>query len=203
MSKKVWLLDLIISILLPWLIYDQLHDRGFSETAALLWSALPPLVWSLVELIWHRRMDIISGVSLLGIVLSIGAMWLGGSPRLILVRESFITGALGVVALATLLLKRPALYYLAKAMVAREGEATAKRFEQQMESTNANVAMRTLTLVWGSAMVFECVLRVCLAFTLPLETVLIVSPVIFYVVMGGLAAWTLLYRKHLRKQVGR
>ena len=198
MSKKVWLLEIGLNILLPWLIYKQLFDHGMAETPALLWSAVPPIVWSVVELLWHRRLDAVATISLLGLVLSALMLGMGGSPRWVLARESLVTGVLGLAALLSLALKKPAMFYLARATLAREGAEAAARFDQRLNDPQTRQAMNIMTIVWGGGMVAECVLRVVLAFTWPIERFLLVSPFMFYGVMGLLAGWTVWYRRRLR-----
>ena len=112
--------ELVVNLLLPWLAY-RLALPHWGELGALYASAVPPVVWSLVEFARTRRVDALSILVLLGIVLSIVLMALGGSPRLLLMRESMASGAIGVVFLVSLVLRRPLTFYLARATVAREG----------------------------------------------------------------------------------
>lgn len=198
MRKSVLLLDLLVNAVLPWLIYDQLSYLG--EQPALLWSAVPPLLWSGVELLWHRRLDAIAIVSLLGIALSLAMLALGGSPRWLLVRESLVTGLIGVSFLLTLALRRPILYHLARATLARQGEEPLKRFEAAAEQPGLLRAMRILTLGWGCGMVLETLLRSTLAWTWPIERYLVVSPILFYGSFAAMTAWTVWYRRRLRER---
>jgi hypothetical protein len=58
-----------------------------------------------------------------GIALSLIATLLGGSPRLLLIRESFITGIFGLIFLGSLLFPRPLLFQLVKTTVAKQAPA--------------------------------------------------------------------------------
>jgi hypothetical protein len=58
-------------------------------------AALFPIGKSGFELIYHRQLDPISILVLLGIGADSVALLFGGGPRLLLVRESLITGAFG------------------------------------------------------------------------------------------------------------
>lgn len=73
---------------------------------------MPPLISSLVELIRRHTIDLIAGLVLLGIVVCLVAVLLGGNPRLLLIRESFLTVALGIACLLSLLFPRPLWFYL-------------------------------------------------------------------------------------------
>lgn len=120
MKIKVGLiLELVVNLVLPWLAY-RIAQPHYGDTGALYASAIPPLVWSIVEFIRLRRVDALSVLVLLGIALSIVAMALGGSPRVLLMRESLVSGAIGVAFVVSLVLARPLIFYLARASIARQ-----------------------------------------------------------------------------------
>jgi hypothetical protein len=78
-------------------ILYKLSKRYYSpsEFTALVVAALFPIGKSGFELIYHRQLDPISILVLLGIGADSVALLFGGGPRLLLVRESLITGAFG------------------------------------------------------------------------------------------------------------
>ncbi|MFM0044216.1 hypothetical protein PQR05_07365 [Paraburkholderia sediminicola] len=196
-----FVLELAINFLLPWLAY-RLALPHLGETGALIASAVPPIVWSLIELIRFRRVDALSVMVVAGIVLSVAAMALGGSPRMLLLRESLVSGAVGVVFLLSLPMRRPLIFYLARATVAREMEGGAARFEALWRERPALVsAMRLMTLVWGIGLTGETALRAWMALTWPIERFLVISPFIGYGIYSALALWTLWYRKTMRSRV--
>lgn len=196
-----FVLELAVNFLLPWLAY-RLALPHLGETGALIASAVPPIVWSLIELVRFRRVDALSVLVVAGIVLSVAAMALGGSPRMLLLRESLVSGAIGVVFLLSLPMRRPLIFYLARATVAREMEGGAARFEALWQEQPALVgAMRLMTLVWGVGLTGETALRAWMALTWPIERFLVVSPFIGYGIYGGLTLWTFWYRKTMRGRV--
>ncbi|WP_144193558.1 VC0807 family protein [Paraburkholderia fungorum] len=196
-----FVLELAINFLLPWLAY-RFALPHLGETGALIASAVPPMVWSVIELVRFRRVDALSVMVVAGIVLSIVAMALGGTPRMLLLRESLVSGAVGVVFLLSLPLRRPLIFYLARATVAREMEGGAERFETLWRERPGFVsAMRLMTLVWGVGLTGETALRAWMALTWPIERFLVVSPFIGYGIYGGLALWTAWYRKAMRNRV--
>jgi hypothetical protein len=200
--RPAFLLELAVNLLLPWLAY-RLAMPHWGETGGLIASAVPPVVWSLVELARFRRVDALSVIVLLGIVLSIGAMALGGSPRMLLLRESLVSGAVGVAFLVSLPMRRPLIFYLARATVAREVAGGAERVNALWdERPTFATRMRMMTAVWGVGLTSETALRSWMAWTWPIERFLVVSPFIGYGIYGGLLIWTLWYRKTLRNRSG-
>jgi hypothetical protein len=193
--------ELGVNFLLPWLAY-RLALPHLGETGALIASAVPPIVWSLIELARFRRVDALSVMVVAGIVLSVAAMALGGSPRVLLLRESLVSGAIGVVFLLSLPMRRPLIFYFARATVAREMEGGAAHFETLWrERPGLASSMRLMTLVWGAGLTCETALRAWMALAWPIERFLVVSPFIGYGIYGGLALWTLWYRKTMRNRV--
>ncbi|XLM21574.1 hypothetical protein MKD33_05940, partial [Chromobacterium piscinae] len=59
----------------------------------------------------------LSMMVLLGIALSLLAMLLGGGEKMLLLRESLLSGLFGVAFLLSLLLPRPLVFYLARATI--------------------------------------------------------------------------------------
>ncbi|HEV3423592.1 MAG TPA: VC0807 family protein [Paraburkholderia sp.] len=201
--RPAFLLELAVNLLLPWLAY-RLAAPHWGETGGLIASAVPPIVWSLVELARFRRVDALSMIVLTGIALSIGAMALGGSPRMLLLRESLVSGAIGVAFLLSLPMRRPLIFYLARATVAREMAGGAERMDTLWrERPSLAVSMRLMTAVWGVGLTSETALRSWMAWTWPVERFLVVSPFIGYGIYGALLLWTVWYRKTLRSRAER
>ena len=192
------LLELGVNLLGPWLVY-RLCLPWLGEFGALVASGIPPALWTLAGLARTRRLDALSLLVLLGIVLSAAASLVGGEPRLLLLRESLVTGAIGLAFLISLALGRPLVFYLARATLARESADGAESFEAAWRARPGLVrSVRLITLVWGLGLCAEFALRAWLVMRLPIERVLVVSPMLGYAVYGALTAWTLWYRLHLK-----
>jgi hypothetical protein len=195
--KPGLVLELVANLLLPWLAYRLALPR-WGEIGALYASAAPPLLWSLAEFARSRRVDALSALVLFGIALSIITFALGGSPRILLVRESLAAGATGMLFLISLLFGRPLIFYLARATVAREQEDGAQRFEGYWrDNAVLRASLRLMTLVWGVGLTAETALRFWFAWNWPIERYLVVSPIIGYTIYGGLLAWTFWFRGRL------
>jgi hypothetical protein len=195
--SKSLLVELGVNFLLPWLAYRMVLPH-WGMLVALYASAAPPILWSIVEFVRTRRVDALSAFVILGIALSIGMMALGGSPRLLLVRESLISGAIGAAFVVSLVFPRPLIFYLARATVARKSEEGATRFEAAWsERPTLRRSIRLMTFVWGVGLVVENLLRCWMAWRWPIERYLLISPIVGYGIYGGLTIWTVFYRKRL------
>lgn len=198
MSRLTKLLpELIVNFLLPWLCYRWALPQ-WGESVGLIVSSLPPVVWSVYELLWFRRVDALSLLVLGGIVLSLLALLLGGSPRVLLMRESLLSGLFGVAFLLSLPLRRPLVFYLARATVARESDEGIRRFDLRWQEAGFRRGIRQMTLLWGCGLTLETVIRAVMIWQLPVERFLLLSPFVSYGIMACLMGLTWLGRRHLR-----
>lgn len=190
--------ELAFNFALPWLAY-RLALPHWGQLGALYASAAPPILWSVIEFLQHRRIDALSALVLLGIALSCGATALGGSPRLLLMRESMVSGSIGVAFLLSLLLARPLTFYLARATVARQRDGGADSIERLWrDSAPFRRVIRLVTLIWGAGLTGENLLRAWLAWHWPVERYLVVAPLIGYGIYGALLLWTFWFRTRMR-----
>lgn len=188
--------ELAVNVGLPWCVSWVAKRQGLGEAHAIMCSAIPPILWSLAEFARRRRVDAISMLVLGGIALSLIGFALGGSPKLLLMRESLVTGLIGVAFLGSVLVRRPLVWVLAQAAIARQGEPIGEGGDVS-EETELSHAMMVITLVWGAGLVAEACLRTVLVTTMSVGRVLVVGPVVGYSVVGLLIGWTYLYAKRL------
>jgi hypothetical protein len=189
-------LDFLVNLGGPWVVF-RLVEGSTTTITALLLSSLPPIIWSILQLVWSRKLDVISLLVIAGIAASLLATLLGGSPRLLLVRESFITGIFGLVFLGSLWFPRPLLFYLAKATVAKQGMAEAQ-FAEKWSIPGFRHTFYLMTVVWGVGLIGQAILQVILAFALSIEQDLVVSPIVGYGIYLGLFGWSFWYGKRRR-----
>ncbi len=188
---------LLINGLAPYLIFAVLKGQ-VSDFLALVLSAVPPLLESLWTLIRRRRLDVMAALVLGGIALGLILMMIGGEARLLLVRESLVTGLIGLVFLGSLLLRRPLIFYLAREMsVGSDADAIAL-WDRRWQRRSFRNGMQIMTLAWGAGLALEAALRVDMAETLSIQTFLAVSPFVQYGITGGLIAWNVWYARQMK-----
>ncbi|MDT9002058.1 VC0807 family protein [Paucibacter sp. APW11] len=202
-KRQQWLKlipELVVNFVLPWVAY-KLALPKWGEVDALLASALPPLLWSVVELIRFRRIDALSLIVIAGIVLSLAGLAMGGDTRVLLMRESLVSGLLGLAFLVSLLFPRPLIYHLARATVARQSAEALAAFEANLDQPPVRRGLFTMTLIWGGGLTFEMIIRAALAWSWPTERFLLVSPFISYGLMGLLVLLTLWQRRRIQAEM--
>ncbi len=192
------LAELIANFVLPYLIY-RLTQAKIGQVDALLAASVPPILWSVIVVVWKRRLDAVSLLVIAGILLSLLAFFGGGSARFLQMRENLVTGLIGLAFLGSAAIGKPLIYWLARAGMARKSAAEVQAFEQLRGSKYFEASMNIMTVVWGTGLVAQTVLACVLVFTMPIATYLLVSPVLGYGAMGAMALWTYLYSKRRRR----
>ncbi len=187
------IVSVFINGFLPFFIYGLLSD-SIGTVPALLISGVPPLLDSIYTLIKRGHLDALGAIILSGIVLSILVAFIGGNERILLARESLITGLIGVGFLATLfVLPRPVQFYIARHFATGNDPVKVAEFDGYWKYEGFRFSMRFMTTVWGIGLIVEAVIRISLALTIPIQTFLAVSPFIAYGIWGGLMVWTMWY----------
>jgi hypothetical protein len=190
---------IFLNAAVPVVLY-KLARRYFSasEFAALVVAATFPLGKSAYGLIRRRQLDPISILVLLGIVTDGIAMLFGGSPRLLLVRESMFTGAFGFACLVSLLLPRPMMFYFSRYFIAGTDPVRQTRFNSAWQFADVRFCHRLITTVWGFVFLGELIVRIILIYQLPAAVVLVVSPVLIGVLTIATMIWAFRYGHRVR-----
>jgi len=183
-----------VNLVAPAVIYGLLQGR-WGEVPALLASSGPPLLWSLVGLVRNRRIDALSILVLVGIALSLVAMAGGGSARFLQLREKLVTAIIATAFLGSAAIGRPLIGPLARATVARESAESLAAFDAQRDDPFVRRTIMVMTLVWGFGLLTDFIVSVVLIFVVSVAQYLVVGPIVGYATIGGLSAWTVLYRR--------
>lgn len=184
--------ELGANFLAPYLVYELLH-KHCGDTKALMASIVPPLLWSLYELAKTRRVDALSVIVVSSIVFTVAATALGGSARMIQVRDALVTGVIGVLFLLSLLLHKPLIFHLARATLARNPDSDIPQMETLWAQPGGPRVFKVMTSVWGVGLVMQTALLCALAWVWPIGRYLLISPFIGYGVFGILMLWSFWY----------
>jgi hypothetical protein len=192
-------LEILVNFVLPYVIYIK-AEASIGQAHALMAASLPPIAWSVLEFARKRRVDALSVLVIAGIVLSLLAFLGGGSVRFLQLRENLVTGLIGLVFLGSAAVGRPLIYQLARASKLRTSPEEAKRFEELRGNQGFRRSMTVMTLVWGFGLLAQTVAACILVFRMSIPNYLIVSPILGYGTMGGLALWTFLYVRRRKRR---
>ena len=188
LSGIVW--GIVLNAIIPVVLYKV--SRRYlspSEFTALVIASTFPFGKSIFDLMRLGQVDPISIVVLLGLATEGAALLFGGSPRLLLVRESLFTGVFGLSCFVSLLLPRPMMFYFARHFMAGADPQRQARFNAAWQLPEVRFSHRLITSVWGCIFVGELILRIILIYHVPASTVLIVSPIL----IGSLTIVTMIW----------
>ncbi|MEK3910598.1 VC0807 family protein [Paenibacillus sp. FSL H7-0331] len=198
MNRKKIIRNILVSLLinggLPLLVYTILEGH-MTDVMALSIAAIIPLLDTFYHILKHKKLDVFAVFMATGFILSAGAVLLGGSQQLILLRESFVTGIMGLIFLVSLLFPKPIIYYFAFRFIASNDENQKQAFADNWKFAYARKVMRIMTAGWGAVLLGEAVIKVIMVYSLSVTAFLALSHLVMYVILGIAIGWTYLYRK--------
>ena len=189
----------IFDVAAPLVAYQLLRSAGMTAVTALLLSGVFPALHVIINVIRHRRLDVVGALVLAGIVVGTVLGLLSHSARLVLVEGSVPTAIFGVACLGSLWTRHPLMFSFAREFT---GPDTAKGREMTRlwQYQGYRRVFRVITAVWGAAFLLEAALRVVVAYSTPAGTALAISKVTPFVFLAILSGWTVAYGAHHRKK---
>jgi hypothetical protein len=188
-----WGPTILLNVIMPILTYNYLHNHHHSQVTSLLAAS----AWTVFELVLffvlHRRLDEFGVAVLAFFVLSMIAALGFNSARLLLVKDSVLTGAWGIMLLGSLAFPKPLMFYFGRKFATDGTAAGVARWNGLWQYEGFRQAQRFLTAVWGVVFCAEAVLRVILSYNVSTSVMVTVNAVLPLAVIGGLVAWTSLY----------
>ena len=168
---------LVVNAIAPYLVYE-LAEPYTGGLVALALSAVPPAIESVWSVVRKRKLDVAAALVLGGIAVSLVLIALGGSERVLLLRDSLITSIVGLAIAISAVFPRPILYFLFRQVQGVEPELRA---------------MRVLSLVLGLGLVVEMAVRTAMVFEMSTSRFLLISPFVQYGMTAALVAWAVFY----------
>ncbi|MCX4747810.1 hypothetical protein OG455_20195 [Kitasatospora sp. NBC_01287] len=191
-----WVLSIGLNIVAPILIYNQLKAHGATDFQAVLAGGLGPLVDIAVYLAWHRRADEFALISLIFIALSGVAALIGPhDAKLLLAKDSVVTGLFGVLCLVTLAARRPLMFYFGRKFATDGTPEQVAWWNGLWQYEGFRRVQRNLTIGWGVGFLIEAVVRVVCVYSLTDGQAVTVNNILPYAVTGLLVFWTMSYAR--------
>jgi hypothetical protein len=191
--------EALVNFILPIVIFD-LAKPHWGGVRALIASSAPPIVWSLGLLAIKRRVDALSMLVLTGIALSLLAVLGGGSVRFLQLREKLVTVTIGAAFVVSAAIRKPLIYYLARATIMRRSASEAEEFVALRDNPHFRRTMTVMTLVWGFGLISEAAIATMLVLNLSVHDYLIAGPILGYSTAGALSLWSFLYVRRARRR---
>ncbi|MGI8415331.1 MAG: VC0807 family protein [Nakamurella sp.] len=163
--RRGWLM---LDFAVPFALYYLLHWLGVGDVAALSAGAAVSVLSTLISVLRTRKVDLLSLITLLAMVLGLVVALISGNARQLLVRSAWISAPIGFWTLASLRSERPLSYVFTRALL----RPKAALMEQLWASEALfRLAWRNVTILCGTASVLDAALQVGMAYTLPIASV--------------------------------
>lgn len=187
---------LIIDAALPWVAVQILtRGQGWPMATAVAVAAAFPALSVIANVLRRRRIEWIGLIILVTLTGAIAVTLSTGDARLALLKAAPGAALFGVACLASLGLRRPLMFFVARQFTAGDDPAKLAAWNERLGSAGFRRGMRVLTLVWGLAFLAKAALWTGAALLLPIDAALIVIPVLGLTVLGGLFAWTIAFAR--------
>ena len=189
----------IFDVAAPLVAYQWLRSAGLTAVTALLLSGVFPALHVIINVIRHRRLDVVGALVLAGIVVGTVLGLVSHNARLVLVEGSVPTAVFGVACLASLWARHPLMFSFAREFT---GPDTAKGQEMTRlwQYEGFRRIFRVITLVWGVAFLLEAALRVVIVYNTSTGTALAISKATPFVFFAIMSAWTVAYGTHHKRK---
>jgi len=189
----------ILDIAAPLAAYSLLRSAGMTAVTALLLSGVFPAVHVAIDIIRHRRLDVVGALVLAGILAGTVLGLISHSTRPVQIEGSVPTVVFGAGCVGSLLTRRPLMYSFALQFL---GPDTAKGREMTglWEYEGYRRVWRTITAVWGVSFLIEAGLRVAIVYNTSPGTALAISNITPFIWLAALSAWTVAYGTRQKKK---
>lgn len=160
--------SLVVNAVAPIAVFYGLRAAGVDQWTALMLGLIPPAAKAVHSVVTKRRIDMLAGLVVTALLLSVGLSFLSGSPRTLLARDGWITAVVGIWILLTL----PRTPYYLYALRTFTGGTLREQINAAWRDTPAfRRVVHVGTMIWGSAFLLDAVTTVVLAYTMPIDSV--------------------------------
>jgi hypothetical protein len=190
LSARAMLRGLGWDVGVPLVGYYALHLLGFADWPALLVAtalAGVRIVWVAVR---ERSLNLFASLMLVVFGLGLLLAFVSGDARFLLLKNSIVTGAVGLVFLATVLWGTPL------SLAASQSFQPARRAEIRHDYDTDPLVRRghrVSSTVWGLVLLLESLIRIPLVYLLPISVMVGLGEAITVVAFAGLITWNLWY----------
>ncbi len=188
------LLTAIFDIGLAIVAFNFVKQRGANDQIAYLVAGIGPLTMIVITWVRAKKLSGASIVILLFILLSSAAAFIGGTDsRLLIVKDSAVTGGFGLACLLSLLLPKPMMFYFGAKFATdgtRDGLSHWYGLWQYPEFRKSQYLINNL---WGIGFLIEAGLRILIAYTVAsFQLAYTISNILPFVFLAGLLALTIM-----------
>ena len=195
LNRRSLLVGLLCDIGLPVAVYYGCRAMGVESHLALLVGGCVGLVRVAGVAVRQRRLNGLAALVAGTFLVLLAVSSLTGDERILLSRDSIVSAALGMVLLGSCLVGRPLMYSLVRRLQADNHRKLAEWDGLWQTRPEFRRIFTRMSVVWGTALLVESVVRIILIYLLPVDVMAGLSTLIQLCTIALLFAWTMWYRK--------
>jgi hypothetical protein len=181
------LVPLVVDVAIPLASYYAMrHLFGVSMVTALALSSVVPAARSVVEFVRARRIE---GLAILMVAVNVAGIIVGlttHDARLMMVRDSVTSSVVGLGILISVWRGQPVMSAGLRPFLTKGKPDRIAAYDRLVRSSKPFTALeRRYSLIWGFALLADCVARLLGAVTLPVHTMVWLSTVIVIAAIAG------------------
>lgn len=167
------LAPVLIDLVVPLLIFYGLRQAGVGVVGATLAGSVIPVARTAYSVIKGAQVDWLAIFMISALAVGTIASLAMDSPQMLLAKDGVITALCGFWMLGTLFAGKPLLLSIGRGIAEAKrgkggGEIWASRWDSEPRFRRG---IRLITAVWGVGLVLDAVVRVVIAYALPLDAV--------------------------------
>jgi len=194
---------LLVDVAAPVAIFKGLEAFGVPPIWALAAGCAPPVLNNVRVWIQSRRLDPVGILMMASIASGPVAALISGQISSRIVTDCLLNSAWGLAFLGSLLFRRPAMFFLIRALVAGEDASRTATWNGLWRYAAFRSAMRSITAVWGAVYFAQVLIELGLARVLSVDAVVTIAPIMSLVGTLGLIAATRLRMRAARERLER
>ena len=199
MHKHKLVIGLLWDIGLPTIVFYLCRALGIDVMTALTAGGLAALTrvgW--IAATQHRLNGLAALVGATFVLLFLTSL-LTGDPRILLAKESILSGVAGLLLTGSCLIGRPALYFLARRLNAGKDDLLTQWDERWRTQPSFRRHFMLLSATFGGVLLTESTVRLLLIYLLPIDVVAGVSLALHLGTIALLVCWALWYRNRRQR----
>jgi hypothetical protein len=172
MKRARKILLFIADFVFPTALYYGLRAAGVGIYLTVLISSIAPAMVAVYQLVRQRRVDGLALYTISAMALSAIVSLIAGSPRFLLAKDAWLIGFTGMWFLVSAGTSRPLAYLYSRPLLERRHPGNGVSWTELWEKLpRFRRIWRVASIAWGIGLLTDAVLRVVIAYRLPIDAV--------------------------------
>lgn len=189
LDRKSWR-KALVTLVSPFLVYLLAKKFGVHEVEALMLTAVPAVLVTLIPLWKERKLNVFGLLILIGIVVRLTVAIISGNPRMTLLSDAFVLLGFAFVCVESMMIGRPLMYYFLRQLRQSIGRSiTSSLWQQPLEGKKQKIFMK-ITAVWAIGLVLGALIQAIVIFHVAVSFALLIDHGLEILVMLIFGLWT-------------